>query len=117
MLYNVLISGKVPGEKKVGSEEVEDDEMVGDGEGNLDRSSYVLFLKDEEEGQRLQGGARAVNGVRVRAAGESDEEEEDSEAQDDVRVRDPVGYLAFRRRLEGLVNKLISPICQLKDLR
>lgn len=78
-----------------GSSSGSEQEMV----EHRDSNGFVVFLKDEEEGQRYPGNDGDNNG----GGGGAEE--------------GPMGYYATRKRLEKLVNKLIAPICQLKQLR
>lgn len=110
MLYNVLISGRVRGERRgLEMREGDDDEMVEDVDVSAEEDRYVVFLRDEED----QGGNAQAQAVQR----EGDGEVEMVERQDGVDEEIVNQVLHVRKRLEALVNKLISPICQLKELR
>lgn len=71
----------------------EDDKMRMEQDEEMRIRQFVVFLKDEDEGVR--GGNSSEEGIDVGSA----------------------EYQQQRRKLEKLVNKLVAPICDLKELR
>lgn len=110
MLYNVLISGRVKGDRRGVEERGDDDEeMVEEVDVSAEEDRYVVFLRDEED----QGGNANAQAAQREGDGEVEMVEREEGVEEDIVNQ----VLHVRKRLEALVNKLISPICQLKDLR
>lgn len=110
VLYNVLISGRVKGDRRGVEERGDDDEeMVEEVDVSAEEDRYVVFLRDEED----QGGNANAQAAQREGDGEVEMVEREEGVEEDIVNQ----VLHVRKRLEALVNKLISPICQLKDLR